>query len=133
MNVTVPGTVTDIVSDDGDFDSYIAEKRKKKVSINRIGEVCQASKTAAVVSHGNQNVKKIEDDRRKKEQAFRTHFGKYLKNEYEEDKENILEAYMEAQSRQEFNNNLQQYFYNEAVSDIMRRMSNLIKDMPGRL
>lgn len=124
-----------IVSCDGDFDNYIAEKRKKKVNIYKITEVCQASKTASTSSvnlNKNVNVKIIQDNRAKKEQAFRSYFGRNLKSDYEEDKENILEAYMEAESRQEFNNNLQQYFYNDAVSDILRRMSGLIKDMPGR-
>ena len=78
------------------------------------------------------NNKKRQEDREKKEQVFRSHFGKYLKDDYEEDKEKILEAYLDAESRQDFNNNLQQYFYNDAVSDIMRRMSDLIKNMPGR-
>ena len=122
-----------IVSEDGDFDNYIAEKRKRKISISKISEVCQASqapaKTTAKAQTENKKVKEAHD---KKEQNFRTHFGKYLKDDYEEDKENILKAYMEADSRQELNNNLQQYFYNEAVSDILKRMSGLIKNMPGR-
>lgn len=122
-----------IVSEDGDFDNYIAEKRKKKINISKISEVCKASQ-----GDKNQSQKKIsnnktrQEDREKKEQVFRSHFGKYLKDDYEEDKEKILEAYLDAESRQDFNNNLQQYFYNDAVSDIMRRMSDLIKNMPGR-
>ena len=122
-----------IVSEDGDFDNYIAEKRKRKISISKISEVCQASqapaKTTAKTQTENKKAREAQD---KKEQNFRTHFGKYLKDDYEEDKENILKAYMEADSRQELNNNLQQYFYNEAVSDILKRMSGLIKNMPGR-
>jgi len=122
-----------IVSEDGDFDNYIAEKRKKKINISKISEVCKASQGDKNQSQKKiSNNKKRQEDREKKEQVFRSHFGKYLKDDYEEDKEKILEAYLDAESRQDFNNNLQQYFYNDAVSDIMRRMSDLIKNMPGR-
>lgn len=123
-----------IVSSDGDFDNYVSEKKKKKISISKISEVCEASQAVAEPKQNKSaNNKMMQDARKKKEQAFRCHFGKYLKDDYEEDKENILEAYMNAESRQEFNNNLQQYFYNEAVSDILKRMSDLIKNMPGRI
>ncbi len=120
-----------IVSDDGDYDNYVSEKRKSKISISKIGEVCQASQAPAKSAPAAAN-KKLQEARDKKEQNFRTHFGKYLKDDYDEDKENILKAYMDADSRQELNNNLQQYFYNEAVSDILKRMSGLIKNMPGK-
>ena len=69
---------------------------------------------------------------KKKEQIFRSYFGRYLKDDYENDKEDIFDAYMNAESRQELNNNLQKYFYNEAVSDILKRMADLTKNMPGR-
>lgn len=121
-----------IVSEDGDFDNYIAEKRKRKISISKLSEVCQASQAPDKVTGEQSANKKSKEARDKKEQGFRTHFGKYLKDDYEDDKENILKAYMESDSRQELNNNLQQYFYNEAVSDILKRMSGLIKNMPGR-
>ena len=122
-----------VVSADGDFDGYIAEKRKKKISISKIGEVCQAAQAVTPVKQTKgSNNKSAQELRKKKEQAFRSHFGKYLKDDYEDDKENILEAYMDAESRQELNNNLQQYFYNDAVSDILKRMSDLIKNMPGK-
>lgn len=122
-----------IVSADSDFDSYVDEKRKHKINIEKISEVCKASQNAVQTKPVKQNNNKRQDERKKKEQRFRAHFGKYLKDDYEEDKENILSAYMDAESRQELNNNLQQYFYNEAVSDIMQRMQNLIKNMPGRI
>lgn len=123
-----------IVSADGDFDNYIQEKKKRKISIGKITEVCQASKLQEQPKQtpAKQNNKRVEEENKKKEQAFRTHFGKFLKDDYEENKEDILDAYMNAKSRQEFNNNLQQYFYNDAVSDILSRMSALIKNMPGR-
>ncbi len=120
-----------IVSDDGDFDNYIAEKRKSKININKISEVCKAWQTNEQPKEPR-NAKKVSEERNKKEQVFRSHFGKYLKDDYNEDKEFILEAYMESTSKQEFNNNLQKYFYNEAVSDILKRSSDLIKNMPGR-
>lgn len=123
-----------IVSEDGDYDKYIAEKIKHKISIRRISEVCQASQNPLQPKLAENAVNKSEEEaRKKKEQVFRAHFGMYLKDDYEDDKENILEAYMNSESRQEFNNNLQQYFYNEAVSDILKRMSNLIKNMPGKV
>lgn len=122
-----------IVSSDGDFDGYIAEKSKKKINISKIGEVCQASQnTNPPKQKKSTNTKSIQETQKKKEQVFRSHFGKYLKDDYEEYKEDILEAYMDAETRQEFNNNLQQFLYNEAVSDILKRMSDLIKGMPGR-
>lgn len=123
-----------IVSADGDFDNYIQEKKKRKINICKIIEVCQASKSAEQPKQRNQqnNTKSLEEERKKKEQAFRSHFGKFLKDDYEYHKEDILDAYMNANTRQEFNNNLQQYFYNDAVSDILSRMQILIKNMPGR-
>lgn len=121
-----------IVSVDGDYDGYIAEKRKKKINIQKISEVCKATKTEIHPKPINPNNTSGQDEKKKKEQIFRTHFGKYLKDDYEENKEEILQAYMDADSRQELNNNLQQYFYNEAVSDILKRLSGLTKNMPGR-
>lgn len=120
-----------IVSADGDFDSYIAEKRKSKINISKIPEVCKASQVTDQPKSSKKN-QKVEEEQSKKEQVFRSHFGKYLKDDYNEDKETILEAYMDANTKQEFNNNLQKYFYNEAVSDILRRLSDLTKNMPGR-
>ncbi len=120
-----------IVSSDGDFDGYIAEKRKSKINISKIPEVCKASQTTDQPKTSKNN-KVVQEERSKKEQVFRSHFGKYLKDDYNEDKETILEAYMDADSKQELNNNLQKYFYNEAVSDILRRLSDLTKNMPGR-
>ena len=121
-----------IVSSDGDFDSYIAEKRKSKINISKIPEVCKASQIAEPPKTAK-NTKTVQAEQNKKEQVFRSHFGKYLKDDYNEDKETILEAYMDASSKQEFNNNLQKYFYNEAVSDILKRLSELTKNMPGRI
>jgi hypothetical protein len=122
-----------IVSADGDFDNYIQEKRKHKINISKITEICQAAQLQEQTKpKQNKNNNNVEEERKKKEQIFRSHFGMFLKDDYEEHKEDILEAYMSANSRQEFNNNLQQYFYNDAVSDILSRMSGLIKNMPGR-
>ena len=73
----------------------------------------------------------IEAASKKKEQVIRSHIGRYLK-EYNEWKEDIVEAYMESSSRQELNNRLQQTFENEAVSEILSALKNIIKDMPGR-
>ncbi len=122
-----------IVSDDGDYDNYIQEKQKRKISINKIPEVCKASQNTIQnkPASNNGNSKEI-DAYKKKEMVFRSYFGMYLKDEYDENKEDILDAYMNATTRQELNNNLQQYFYNDAVSDILRRLSDLIKNMPGR-
>lgn len=123
-----------IVSNDSDYDNYIEEKRKNKISIEKISQICKAAQIAIPVKQAT-NKKEIDQKQemlKKKEQAFRTHFGKYLKDEYDEDKDKILDAYMSAESRQEYNNNLQQYFYNEAVSDILKRSKDLIKNMPGR-
>ena len=121
-----------IVSQDGDFDSYIAEKRRHKIDISKVHEICQAAQPAPKPKQTKSVPKTVQEEKKKKEQGFRTFFGKYLRDDYGEDKDNILAAYMEAESRQELNNNLQQYFYNEAVSDIMKRMQGLIKNMPGR-
>ena len=122
-----------IVSDDGDFDNYIQEKQRRKISVSKIAEVCKANQNASQNKPVSKSSSKNEiDEYKKKEQVFRSYFGKYLKDEYGESKEDILNAYMNASTRQELNNNLQKYFYNEAVSDIFKRLSELIKDMPGR-
>lgn len=122
-----------IVSADGDYDGYIEEKRKRKIVIYKIREVCQATQAMnPTIQKKKKEDKNKKDDDKEKEQRFRTHFGRCLKDEYEKDKDSILEAYMNAETRQEFNNNLQKYFYNDAVSDILARMSNLTKNMPGR-
>lgn len=129
-----------IVSKDNDFDGFIEEKIKKKYKIKRITEVCQGSvikendKSSKSNNSKNADKKKkeeLEEARRKKEQVIRSHIGKYLK-EYKEWKEDIVEAYMESSSRQELNNRLQQTFENEAVSEILSALKNIIKDMPGR-
>ncbi len=122
-----------IVSADGDYDNFIAEKRKRKINISKIGEVCQASQMEKPqVKSGNSKNKGQEEALNKKEQVFKSHFGKYLKDEYEEDRDEIWEAYKNAESRQELNNNLQQYFCNEYVSDILNRLGNLAKNLPGK-
>lgn len=139
-----------IVSRDNDFDGFIEEKQKKKYKIKRIAEVCQIS-----ASPRNENLKSVQNkndkntkttkaneniakkktkqkiDRKKKEQIIRSHIGKSLK-EYNEWKEDIVEAYMESTSRQELNNKLQKTFENEDVCEILKALKNLIKDMPGR-
>ena len=71
------------------------------------------------------------EERKDKEQAFRTHFKKYLKDGYVFHEDDILDAYMRANTRQEFNNNLQKKYPNGIVSDILDRMKSLIKNMPG--
>lgn len=135
-----------IVSKDQDFDGFIEEKQKKKYNIYRITEVCRATsvkETNKPVQNSNSvSVNKAKDNlanqknaepekRKKKEQAIRSYIGKYLK-EYSEWKEDIVKAYMESSSRQEFNNRLQQVFENDAVKEIFDGLKNLIKDMPGR-
>ena len=119
-----------IVSNDGDYDNYVEEKKKNKISISKIGEVCKANQIPREPKQGK--ITTHQDERNKKEQIFRSYFRKYLKDDYENDKEDILDAYMNAESRQELNNNLQKFFYNEAVSDILKRMSDLTKNMPGK-
>ena len=122
-----------IVSEDGDYDKYIQEKQKRKIRICRITEICKAAQSAGQNrSDSNRNYRKEQETKQKKEQVFRSYFGKHLKNEYGDNKEYILNAYMNASTRQELNNNLQQYFYNEDVGEIMRKLSELTKDMPGR-
>lgn len=121
-----------IVSADGDFDNYIQEKKKKKISVSKIPEICKASQSSAPVQAAKVKTDKKARTDEKKEQAFRSHFGKYLKAFYADDKESIMDAYMRSNTRQELNNNLQQIFCNEDVSDILRRMSDLIKNMPGK-
>lgn len=137
-----------IVSDDKDFDSYIQDKTKKKIKISRISEVCNANvcvEEKKNISSGQQ--KKVEQNQgnkaktsaakakaeelKKKENVFRSFFGKNLK-EFEDDKEYIVEAYMNARSKQEFNNMLQQHFYNEDVSYIRETMKEFVKGLPGR-
>ena len=118
-----------IVSKDNDFDGFIDEKLKKKYKIKRIFEVCQASTSKD--TNARQKKTDIEAASKKKEQVIRSHIGRYLK-EYNEWKEDIVEAYMESSSRQELNNRLQQTFENEAVSEILSALKNIIKDMPGR-
>ena len=39
---------------------------------------------------------------------------------------------MNANTKQELNNNLQQYFFNDAVKDILKNLSDLTKNMPGK-
>ena len=118
-----------IVSKDNDFDGFIDEKLKKKYKIKRIFEVCQASTSKD--TNARQKKTDIEAASKKKEQVIRSHIGRYLK-EYNKWKEDIVEAYMESSSRQELNNRLQQTFENEAVSEILSALKNIIKDMPGR-
>ena len=123
-----------IVSEDGDYDKFIAEKRKRNINISKIGEVCQASQTEnSQKKPSNSKKKEQEDALKKKEQVFKSHFGKYLKDEYDDRRDDIWEAYKDAESKQELNNNLQQFFCNDDVSDILKRLANLTKNLPGRL
>lgn len=132
-----------IISKDGDFDGFIEGKIKKKYKIKRIDEVCQVfaierNKESKSVQNKNINnanriKKKIEQEngRKRKEQIIRSFIGRDLK-EYNEWREDIVEAYVEATSKQELNNMLQQTFDNESVSEILFAIKNLTKDMPGR-
>ena len=97
-----------IVSKDSDYDYYIKSMHERKINIYKI-------------------------DDKTKEQLFRSFFGRNLKNKYGEYKEEIVQAYMESRSRQELNNSLQIFFYNENVCEIMRVMQDYIKDMPGSI
>ncbi len=130
-----------IVSEDKkDFDGFVNEK-SKKYRIYRISEVCKASACVDEINSLLQSNKKTSQTSekeekelilKKKEQVFRSFFGKSLKSKYEEHKENIIEAYLESSTKQEFNNKLQQYFYNEDVSYILEVTKNFTKDWPGR-
>lgn len=77
------------------------------------------------------NKEELEQARKKKEQIIRSHIGKNLKK-YNNQKENIVQAFLDAKSKQDFNNKLQKTFKNKEVSEIRESMKKLIKDLPGK-
>lgn len=122
-----------IVSKDSDYDGFIENKRNQKINICKIDEICKCSdenqtnrKTIPTKRVNNDNL-----SLNGKEQRFRSFFGRNLKS-YEDNKEEIVQAYMKAKSKQELNNLLQQTFYSDGVHDILDIMSEFIKDLPGR-
>lgn len=109
-----------IISKDSDYDKFILQNQKKNVKIFKLEEICK-----------KQVVKEISAEGRKK-QIFCSFFSKCMKEKYGDYKEQIIEAYMTAKSRQELNNLLQRTFYNENVREILLMMKDYIKDLPGR-
>ncbi len=45
----------------------------------------------------------------------------------------LKKAKEDAESKQELNNNLQKFFCNDDVSDILKRLAIITKNLPGRL
>ena len=119
-----------IISKDSDFDNYIDDKTRKGIKICKIPDIRTRHQELPISSSDN-NIQIY--DKKKKEQVFRSFFGKKMKNNYEDWKEEIIEAYLESKSRQELNNRLQKTFTNEATRDILDTIKEFTKDMPGRI
>ncbi len=82
----------------------------------------------------NLNCKKTILISKKKSHLIKKELRSYLEKhfkDYREDSKKKIEAYMSAETRQGYNNNLQQYFFNDDVKDILARTKELTKNMPG--
>lgn len=121
-----------IISNDSDFDSFVLDKNKRNIAISKIPEICVRHKAQTIQNKAVSNNFECVD-KKKKEQIFRSFFGKNMKRDYENWKEEIVEAYLESNSRQEINNRLQKTFTNDATSEILDKISDFTKDLPGRI
>lgn len=69
----------------------------------------------------------------KRESQIRSFFGKHFKKKiYVEKKEEIILSVLEANTRQQVNNNLMKFFKSEEVKVIYERLQPLLKEMPER-
>lgn len=69
----------------------------------------------------------------KREAQVRSFFDLYFKEKvYLEKKEEIIQAVLKSETKQQVNNNLMKYFPNKEVSTIYQRLKPLIKELPGR-
>lgn len=118
-----------IVSNDKDYDSFI---QKYNNAIRRIGEISQYSCGIEVKEVENNKNQKNRKSDEKKEQIFRSYFGRHLKD-YNKYKEDIVGAYMESSTKLQLNNNLLKCLHdNEKVSKILDALKTLVEDWPGR-
>ena len=129
-----------IVANDRDYDGVVSEFKNKGVRICKISEICNhhcgnsnniatKKKSTANTLSKQSNNKKIEKNNR--EQIVRSYFGRNL-SKYAENKEWIIRVVLKSKSRQEINNELQKYYCNDSVKDILEKLKPLIKDLPGR-
>ena len=69
----------------------------------------------------------------KREAQIRSFFGRHFKKKiYIDKKEEIIQSVLEAETKQQVNNNLMQFFRSEEVKIIYQRLQPLLKNMPGK-
>ncbi len=69
----------------------------------------------------------------KREQQMRSFFGIHFKKKnYVDKKEEIIQAVLSAETKQQVNNNLMKLFTSEEVKVIYQRLQSFIKELPGK-
>lgn len=107
-----------IISKDKDYDKFIEELKEKGIKVERVSQICDYQE-------------KEKQEKKKHEQVIRSFFGKNLRK-YEEKKEEIIQVVLKSETKQQLNNQLQQYCSNSEVKEILNIMKPLIKELPGR-
>lgn len=102
-----------IISKDKDYDKFIEELKEKGIKVKRVSKICDYQ------------------EKEKHEQVIRSFFGKNLRK-YEEKREEIIQVVLKSETKQQLNNQLQQYCSNSEVKEILNIMKPLIKELPGR-
>lgn len=107
-----------IISKDKDYDKFIEELKEKGIKVERVSQICDYQE-------------KEKQEKKKHEQVIRSFFGKNLRK-YEEKKEEIIQVVLKSETKQQLNNQLQQYCSNSEVKEILNIMKPLIKELSGR-
>lgn len=94
-----------IISKDKDYDKFIEELKEKGIKVERVSQICDYQE-------------KEKQEKKKHEQVIRSFFGKNLRK-YEEKKEEIIQVVLKSETKQQLNNQLQQYCSNSEVKEIL--------------
>lgn len=122
---------------DEDLKQKVSEAKSNKSAKNTPTQPLPKSDSEKKSAANNQktepktNAKKKQPDKR--EQEIRCFFGQNFKEEkYKQKKEQIIQAVLSSGTRSLVNNALQKIFKNADVSVIYKRLSPLLKSLPGQ-
>lgn len=127
-----------IVSKDTDFDKAIEDFTVHNLKVKRIIEICKLdeplNKSQSKIEQLKPQLQKtIANTKDKREAQVRTFFGQHFKEKtYVEKKEEIIQVLLVSETKQQVNNGLMKLYSNETVSNMLKVLQPLIKNMPGK-
>lgn len=119
-----------IVSKDTDFDKAIEEFNAHNLKVKKVLEICKRDEP---IKKEQPKKASAQSEKEKREAQVRSFFGQHFKKkEYKDHKEDIIQAVLKGETKQQINNKLMKFYPNETVSEIYKKLQPLIKDLPGK-